>query len=364
MKLFTSVAGLRAGLIAGSTHFLDKGTWSLPETQCKKGEPVECSKTNADRAVYGDLTLPGALTVSSDAFFYDLGARLWYETTKGSDLLQNELRSFGFGSRLGIQLPSENAGLVPDAKVKKQLALNGVIDKFAGSDYFTGDNVNLAIGQGFIGITPLQLANGYGSFANGGTVWKPRIAKALYEPGTADLAFHLADVAHAQISTTYLPEKFGDVDLPADIVDPIKRGLRGVVTQDKVNGFSSTAGAAFAGWDFDEFPIWGKTGTAQAGDQDSEKDTSLFASFGGPKDEPPKYAVASVIKYAGFGGQASAPVVKCIYEVLKDPALLPELLDYSPLDKTVVVPRQWPEHKDFDASCLNIATSGTVLRER
>ena len=352
MKLFTSAAGLRSGLINSQDKFTDTGKWTMPN--CKPGDqPESCDKGNAGFAVYGKITLAEALSVSSDTFFYDLGARLWTETGQDAYVLQKELRSFGMGSKLGIRLPSENAGLVPDKAVKKALVKAGVLTKFAGSNYFTGDNVNLAIGQGFIGITPLQLANGYASFANGGTVWKPRIAKALYAPGTPDLAYGLADLEHAQKIQDYTPEKFGSVDLPEEITKPIREGLRGVLTGDIINGQPSTAGDTFRTWDFKEFPIWGKTGTAQVDSIDGH-DTSLFASFGGPKDEPSKYAVASIIRNAGFGGQASAPLVKCIWTVLQNEALIPQLPAVAVLDKSVLTPRVWAIPADFDASCLNV----------
>jgi penicillin-binding protein 2 len=304
--------------------------------------------------VYGEVNLAEALAVSSDAYFYTLGESLWVEQTQTVNALQTELRNFGMGKKLGIDLPNETGGLVPDAEVKKALAKRGVIGKFEGSQYFTGDNVQLAIGQGLLGVTPLQLANGYATFANGGTLYKPRIAKAIYAPGTPDLAYGLADVEHAAKVRDIPVEKLGDIDLPEDMTAPIKKGLRGVLLEDQVNGKTATAAETFKGWDFEEFPIWGKTGTAQGLDQKSEFDTSLFASFGGPKDEPPKYAVASILKEAGFGGQASAPVVKCIWTALMDEKNLPELMPVTPLDRANPQPRSWADLPGFDASCLNV----------
>ena len=353
MKLFTSVAAIRNGLLDPYRKYNDTGKWTMQEGQCKLGEPGGCSKGNADGAVYGEVNLAEALAVSSDAYFYTLGESLWIRTLT-VNALQTELRSFGMGSKLGIDLPNETSGLVPDAEVKKALVKKGVIGKFEGSQYFTGDNVQLAIGQGLLGVTPLQLANAYATFANGGSLYKPRIAKAIYAPGTPDLTYGLADVKNA-VKVRDLPvEKLGDVDLPDDMTAPIKKGLRGVLVGDLVNGKSSTAGETFKDWDFEEFPIWGKTGTAQAANQKSEFDNSLFASFGGPKDEPPKYAIASILKEAGFGGQASAPVVKCIWTALMDEKTMPELLPVTPLDRANPVPRTWTTLPDFDASCLNV----------
>jgi penicillin-binding protein 2 len=359
MKLFTSIAAIRYVGLDPSRKFNDTGKWQLRKEQCKPDEPAGCSKNNADGAVYGEVNLSEALAVSSDAYFYTLGESLWLDTLEGTNALQTELRSFGLGSKLGIDLPNETSGLIPDAEVKKALAKKGVIGKFEGSKYFTGDNVQLAIGQGLLGVSPLQLANGYATFANGGTLYKPRIAKAIFAPGTPDLAYGLADVKNAVKVRDIPVEKLGDVDLPEEMTAPIKKGLRGVIsggTFGTGNQFS-TAGDAFKGWDFEEFPVWGKTGTAQGADQKSEFDTSLFASFGGPKDEPPKYAVASIIKEAGFGGQASAPLVKCIWTALMDEKTMPELLPVTPLDRANPLPRTPAVPPDFDASCLDVVVN-------
>jgi penicillin-binding protein 2 len=353
MKLFTSVAAIRNDLLDPYQKYNDTGKWTMQEGQCKLGEPGGCSKGNADGAVYGEVNLAEALAVSSDAYFYTLGESLWIDTPT-VNALQTELRNFGLGKKLGIDLPNETSGLVPDEEIKKALAKKGVIGKFEGSKYFTGDNVQLAIGQGLLGVTPLQLANGYATFANGGTLWKPRIAKAIYATGTPDLAYGLADVKNA-IKVRDIPvERLGYVDLPDDMTEPIKKGLRGVLRGDLVNGKSSTAADTFKDWDFEEFPIWGKTGTAQAANQKSEFDNSLFASFGGPKSEPPKYAVASILKEAGFGGQASAPIVKCIWTALMNEKNMPELLPVTPLDRANPLPRAAAIPPDFDASCLNV----------
>jgi penicillin-binding protein 2 len=356
MKLFTSVAAIRYGLLDPSRKYNDTGKWQLRPEQCRPDEPNGCSKNNADGAVYGEVNLSEALAVSSDSYFYTLGESLWLDTVTGTYALQTELRSFGMGSKLGIDLPNETSGLIPDAEVKKALAKKGVIDKFAGSKFFTGDNVQLSIGQGLLGVSGLQLANGYATFANGGTLYKPRIAKAIFAPGTPDLAYGLADVKNAVKVRDIPVEKLGEVDLPEEMTTPIKKGLRGVISGGTfgTGGQSSTAGDVFTDWDFEEFPIWGKTGTAQGANQKSEFDSSLFASFGGPKNEPPKYAIASIIKEAGFGGQASAPLVKCIWTALMNEKNMPELLPVTPLDRANPVPRAPAVPPDFDASCLNV----------
>jgi penicillin-binding protein 2 len=349
MKPFTAVAALKAGIIGSGTVFSDNGKWTMPD--CKPvEEPTGCEKSNAGGAAYGSVNMSAALAVSSDAYFYDLGAKLWLDTEKNTDVLQKELRGFGFGEKLGVRFPGDQEGIIPDREVKKKLGERGVIDKFASRGYFTGDNVLLAIGQGLTAITPLQLVNGYAALANGGSVWRPRIAKAIYEPGTPDLTYGLADIEHAVVATLFEPEVINKVDLEEKYVAPVKDGMRRVL-KDTINGQPATARDTFKDWNFEEFPLWGKTGTAQIDERD-ENDTSLFGSFGGPKDDPSKYAMVAIIEKGGFGGQAAAPVSKCMWQVLQNPSLLPEVSPIAPLDKTNVVPRAWNRPENFDGSCL------------
>ena len=107
--------------------------------------------------------------MSSDVYFYGLGNDMWTKSAQGQNILQNEARQFGFGEKSGIDLPFENSGRAADAEVKAKLAAAGVISKREGKHFYTGDNIQLAIGQGLLAVTPLQLVNAYATFANGGT---------------------------------------------------------------------------------------------------------------------------------------------------------------------------------------------------
>ena len=110
------------------------------------------------------------------------------------------MRLFGFGSDPGIDLPFEFDGTVPDKALKKEYADLGVISEDEGQDYFTGDNVQLAIGQGLLSASPLQLAVGYSTLANGGFVMKPEIVMAIYQPGVPDAQTRLADLSQGAVS--------------------------------------------------------------------------------------------------------------------------------------------------------------------
>jgi penicillin-binding protein 2 len=345
MKLFTSLAALRYDRFDKDGHlvgkvlsdpyakFLDTGTWTLPRDQCQSDEPAGCTKKNAGGAPYGLVNLPEAIAVSSDAYFYELGAQLWISTAKGSNALQTELRSFGFGRRLGTDLPGEQTGLVPDSDVKKDLARQHIISKFDGSRYFTGDNVNLGIGQGLFGATPLQLVNAYGAFGNGGTVFRPLIGRGVWEPGATDSASGQVDFRKMTLRKVIDPEVIGTVDLTPELVKPVKDGLELVVQRFELNNQKSTGYGAFDGYDHKGYPIYGKTGTAQTGDQKDEKDTSLFVAFGGPSGQAAQYTIGSVMEQAGFGAGAAAPVVRCLFQAMRNPDTLPEPVQSLPLDK-------------------------------
>jgi penicillin-binding protein 2 len=360
MKLFTAIAGMRWGKIPDPyAKYHDTGKWSFPD--CPAGEPSGCTRRNAGGAVYGEVNLPEALAVSVDTYFYELGAQLWVKTPTGSDALQTELRNFGLGKRSGIKLPGEQAGLVPDAKVKAELAKKRVITKFEGSRYFTGDNVNLGIGQGLLGVTPLQLVNGYATFANRGTLRSPLIVRAIWEPSTVDSVAGRVDFEKMKIRESLTAADLGTVDLPETYRKPIIEGFTAVVNPVRVNGDKTTAYDTFLSYNHKDYPLWGKTGTAQTDKAFDEKDTSLFVGVGGPDLETPQFAIGAILEESGFGGRAAAPLVRCMFEALKEPRVLDEPKTSLPLNKTVVKPAaQFPGLATVEnAYCLNIVFSET-----
>jgi penicillin-binding protein 2 len=135
--------------------------------------------------------------------------------------------------------------------------------------------------------------NAYATFANGGTVWVPRVGAAVRD----QIGTKLRDIP---------PQSVRKLDMPPQVHDPIMQGLMGVTTDGR-----GTAVGAFAGFPSQTFPVAGKTGTAQAGDK---QDTSLFVAFGPTFD--PQYTVGVVMEEAGFGASAAAPVARRILESL------------------------------------------------
>ena len=282
-KLVTAIAGLQAGIITPAQTFDDKGFLQVGPTKF----------FNDNHQVYGYVNLSRAITVSSDAYFYNVGAQFWDDRARlGDDGLQAVARELGFGADTGIPLANEASGRVPDAASRKKLH-DANPKAFPTSGWFTGDNVNTAIGQGDVAVTPLQLANAYAAFANGGTLWQPMIAaRVLTQAG--------------QVVDNLAPVAIRHIDLPAAERDPMLSGFEGVVADP-----AGTAHAAFVGFPLAQFPIAGKTGTAQV---QGKQATSVFASFA-PANNP-QYVVDAFLEQSGYGAAAAAPVVRRIYDGL------------------------------------------------
>ena len=145
---------------------------------------------NANGESHGTVDLRKAITVSSDVYFYTFGNEMW-DVWRGGDkvrgyAIQNVARQFGFGAKTGIPL-DEARGRVPDAKWKKgfvkQLYSNKA-QQDANDDWNPGDDIELAVGQGDLIATPLQLANAYAAFSNGGTLWQPQVVSQVIDPVT------------------------------------------------------------------------------------------------------------------------------------------------------------------------------------
>jgi penicillin-binding protein 2 len=285
-KPFVAYAALMAGVMQADTVFMDGGGYQIPGCAGAK-----CYRSNAGGAAYGAVTIDRALTVSSDAYFYNVGAQFWLqrEALGGQDVLQSYLWPWGFNDQSGIRLTSERPGRVPTATWKREFC-----DQIGCNDgvWRAGDNVNMGIGQGDVLVTPLQLANAYATFANGGTRYVPQIAVRAQK--------YMTD----EVTKEFTPEVAGQVPLPPEVRQPIYDGLYNVP-------ISGTATRAFAGFPLDQFPVAGKTGTAQV---DNKADTAVFAAFG--PAPAPRYAMSVFLAESGFGGTASAPVSRALFDAL------------------------------------------------
>ncbi len=286
-KLATSVAALKAGMIAPRDTYNDLGSYTVT------GDERSSTFTNARGARNGLVNVTKALTVSSDVFFYWLGERFWDGRAKyGTAAIQDVARSLGMGDYTDIDLPFESNGRVADPAGREKLHKD-YPEAFPYPEWYTGDNLNIAVGQGDTAITPLQLANSYATFINGGTVYAPRVASAVLNH-------------QGQEIRKIDPKVVRRTDLPAGVRDPILAGFRGVVSDPLGTGFN-----AFAGFPLGAFPVAGKTGTAEVA---GKQDTSLFTAYA-PADAP-RYVVTAVLEESGLGASAAAPVVRRVLEAI------------------------------------------------
>ena len=283
-KLVTAMAGLAAGVITPNAVLDDRGVYTIPN--CLRG----CRRQNAGRASYGEVALARALTVSSDVYFYDIGAKLWQQRERaGLTPIQDMASQLGFGAETGVPLPVEADGRIPTPERRAQLHEQNP-SAFPTGEWFIGDNVNLSIGQGELAVTPIQLANAYATFATGGTRHAPNLALRV-------------QAADGTVIREIAPRVAAEVPVSPEARAAILTGLVGVTAGPDPR---ATAINAFAGFPLEVYPVAGKTGTAQTGGD--RRDNALFAAIAPASD--PRYAVSVVMERAGFGATAAAPVAR------------------------------------------------------
>ena len=290
----------------------------------KESDTLDCSSglqvgnrwfKNYESASEGFIGFDKALQLSCDTFFYRVGLHFWQkygsnpQNVDAKDPLVQEAKNFGFGSETGSDLPGEASGRIADRHWKlaywkamkhyyctmdeKGTAKTPFLELFAhefcleGSYYRAGDAVNFSIGQGDTMVTPLQLARAYAALSNGGTLYAPRVAKAIVSPdGTV-----LKRIA---------PKAVGKVDASPASLKYVDTALQGTP---KVG----TLAWKFGGFPLDKVHIRGKTGSAEVYGKQS---TSWVASY----DE--NYVVVMMVSQAGTGSGTSGPAVRKIWETL------------------------------------------------
>lgn len=280
-------------------------------------------KSNFEGRPEGRISLYTTLVKSCDTVYYQFAMDEWYadqnlieRDQKPLEVLQRMARDFGFGRPTGVDLPDERGGLIRDrASIKKawednrdyycklvtdptQTAYQQAIARencTEGFRYRLGSAANDYVGQGDVLVTPLQMAMAYAALANGGTLYEPRIAKAVIGPD-------------GKVVRQVKPKVVRRLTAGADpIVAPrtlqyIRNALADVPTE-------GTARGAFIGFPHGRVAVGGKTGTAEV---NGKHDTSWFASFG-PVDDP-RYAVVVMVEQAGTGGSVAAPAVRQIWD--------------------------------------------------
>ena len=280
---------------------------------------------NFESKAQGRMNLTKAMAISCDTIWYKIAFAEWLKDgglkpkANPNDYFFKAAEGFQIGKKTGIDLPSESSGRLANREWRKswyeqnkdfycnykeratkaqqtafliELARENCLD---GDKIRAGDAVNFSIGQGDTVITPLKLAQMYAAIANGGTIWKPIVGKAIV-------------TTEGKVLKTIDSEKLGTLPATKETIKFLKNSLREVVT-------SGTGAGAFAG-----FPVAvsGKTGTAQVFGKNAngtlKSDTSWFASYA-PTDKP-RFAVVMMVSQGGYGASSSGVGVRKIYETL------------------------------------------------
>jgi penicillin-binding protein 2 len=278
-KIVTAYAGLNEEVINKNTVLYCGGVWN--------GLGSDFPKWCWNKSGHGGLNILGAIQNSCDIFFYQVGYGLFNKNQNSGELLQKYAKIFGLGSQTGVDLPFEDSGVIPDKKWKKEYFK----DQIANSVWFPGDSVNMAIGQGDVLATPLQMAQAYSVIVNRGLVYTPHLAKEIKDlKGNVLVNFNIKD-----------PK---DLNLNKDYIGLIEKGL-GLVTS------QGTASSKFRDFPLKEIPIAGKTGTAEVA---GKQDWGWFASYA-PIGNP-EYIVVVMLEQSGGGSASAAPIADKIYKYI------------------------------------------------
>ncbi len=279
----------------------------------------------------GPVDLAKGLAVSCDTMWYGIADTFWRKdgglepVAKPKDPFEKMAKSFGYGKRTGIDLPSESRGRVGGRAFKtalneqlhdawcqravtgypevaktdqkratylKALAKENCAD---GGVFRIGDAVNLSIGQGDTVVTPLQVAQAYAALANGGTIYQPQVAKGIVG-------------SDGKVVSLIKPKVTGKLPVSKAHLAFLRDAFSQVTSKPYGTGYN-----AFRGFPLDQIPVAAKTGTGQAA-RAGDQSTSWFATFA-PANKP-KYAVVMMVSQGGTGAGTSAPSVRKIYEAI------------------------------------------------
>ncbi len=299
----------------GSTFKIIVGAATL-ETQGAVPPTVECygslqfgNRTFRDwkKQGHGHVDFHRSLVESCDVYYYQMGSRLGVDTiAQFSDYL-------GLGAPTGIPLPGEKPGLIPSTEWKK---------KKLGDAWYPGETLSVAIGQGYVLVTPMQMAVMMSAVANGGTLYPPKLILKHQDPQTG-------------VASVVAGEKGRPVPILKETLTTIKKALEDVVVRGTAAGSRSKL-VSFAG----------KTGTAQVvemkkGDKREKlpkaiDDHAWFVAYA-PVDNP-KIAVAVLVEHGGHGGSAAAPIAKKVFEAYLAPPVAPPASPPASQNKKITEP--------------------------
>ncbi|HEV2452499.1 MAG TPA: penicillin-binding protein 2 [Streptosporangiaceae bacterium] len=295
------------------------GTYDCPGTVTIGGRTF----ANDGLPSLGPMSFHEALVQSCDTVFYQLAYDMWLRDDPRVNgiasphaplqKMQKMELAWGFGKSTGIDVPEQSTGTIPTRQFlyyfwkdnahtgqnwcKYGQEFGSYIQRIEYQDcqsgyvWEPGQAANAAIGQGYVTVTPLQLARAYAAIANGGKLYSPRIGEALISPD-------------GKVVSQINPPLAGRLPVSGRTLAYMRSALAGVVTQ-------GTAAGAFAGFPFNKVCVAGKTGTASIVGAQAN---SVFASFA--PCVHPKYVVVMMIPHAGYGAQASAPAVRQIWDAI------------------------------------------------
>ncbi len=270
-KPFTAVAILEEGVTTADEIFNATGT---------SRHGVRDWVITQGLAPFGRLDMIEALAMSSNHYFAEFGAQT------GIDRLSEWNRAFGFGSPTGIRTqPPESLGLVPDREWKRE--------RFAGREayeqvWYPSDTEQVSIGQGFITVTPIQMAVGYSAVANRGSVYRPTLVREVHSP-------------EGDVVSRHEPDLMFKMNVAESTWDAVIAGMQQVITHRR--GTARTA--------FTDFPltVGGKTGSYEIPGRDAHGWFGAFAPA-----EAPELVVVVVVEHGGGGGSGAAPIARRVFD--------------------------------------------------
>jgi penicillin-binding protein 2 len=273
-KIIMFIAGLEEGVVNPETAISDPGFFPFGNRNFRDWK----------EGGHGMVNLHRSLVISCDTYYYQLGPKL------GIDRIAKWSRAFGLGEKTGIALDDERGGTIPDTAWKM---------KRFRQPWYPGETVSVAIGQGYVTVTPLQLANMMAAVANGGKLFRPRIvSKVQSVDGTS--------------VREYGPELIRTIELKPDTITRVHNALADVVK-------GGTGGMARSPL----IEVAGKTGTAQVVEMKGaylkseqlsyfNRDHAWFVSYAPAQN--PEIAIAVLVEHGGHGGDAAAPMAKKVFE--------------------------------------------------
>jgi penicillin-binding protein 2 len=271
IKLIYSVAGLAEKKITPQTEVFCPGYITIGKRR------YHCHK----REGHGAVHLREAISLSCNVYFYKLGQAL------GVSLIHKYTELFGLGRPSGIELGNEAGGTIPSEQWKL---------KHVGEKWYPGDTIPISIGQGYLTVTPLQLAMAISVVANGGTLYSPKIIKKVVDPVTGKVKNFPSRV---QTRTNLPSEYFSTV---RQFASEVVNGERGTGKRARIEGIE----------------VAGKTGTAQVsaikrgGKKSAIDDHAWFVAFA--PAENPMIVLTILVEHGGGGGLTAAPMAKQILE--------------------------------------------------